>query len=46
MVDLSRKVLINVPSRSERILMYFPLTVLVGEAQVNVKMHLWLSAES
>lgn len=43
MVNLSRKELINEPSGSEVILIYFPLTVLVREAQVDVKTHLLLS---
>lgn len=43
MADLSRKVLINVPFRSERVLIDFSFTILVEEAQVPVKMHLLLS---
>lgn len=43
MVNLSRNELINEPTGSEGILIYFHLTVLVGEAQVDVKMHLLLS---
>lgn len=39
-VKLSRKELINEPNGSEGILIHFPLTVLVGEAQVDVKRHL------
>lgn len=43
MVNLSRNELINEPTGSEGILIYFPLTVLVGEAQVDVRTHLLLS---
>lgn len=42
--EMSRKVLINVTSRPERILIYFTLTILVKEAKVYVKMHLLLSS--
>lgn len=43
MMTLSRKEMINEPTASEGILIYFPLTVLVGVSQVDVKMHLLLS---
>lgn len=45
MVNLSRKELINEPTGLERVLIYFPSTVLVGQAQVDVKTHFLLSGK-